>query len=137
LGTRDRLNYGMKYAHILDTGDARQLLELSHEKRIHIMKSLSALAKYTGRYNRWQQIRQSFQLKWSNSDSLRTFGSIFNKEKDLDHMIGWLKDTCSKLPRRYADVLRFNTLTGLRPSEAYVSINLIQSNLENYINDTG
>jgi hypothetical protein len=52
LGTRDRLNYAMKYAHVLDTGDARQLLELSHEKRMHIMKSLSALAKFTGRYVR-------------------------------------------------------------------------------------
>ncbi len=62
LGTRDRLNYAMKYAYILDTGDARQLLELSHEKRMHIMKSLSALAKYTGRYDRWQRIRQNFQL---------------------------------------------------------------------------
>jgi hypothetical protein len=62
IGTRDRLNYAMKYAYILDTGDARELLELSHEKRMHIMKSLSALAKYTGRYDRWQQVRQRFQL---------------------------------------------------------------------------
>jgi hypothetical protein len=64
VGTRDRLNYAVKYAHILDTGEAHQLLELSPEKRMHIMKSLSALAKYTGRYDGWQQVRQRFQLKW-------------------------------------------------------------------------
>jgi Archaeal phage integrase len=135
LGTRDRLNYAMKYAYILHTGDARQLLEISHEKRIHIMKSLSALSKYTGRYDRWQQIRQSFQLKWSNGDSLRAFNSIFNKDKDLDHMFYWLKDTCSRLPQKYANVLIFNTLTGLRPSEAHTSISLIHNNIENYLND--
>ena len=47
------------------------------------MKSLSALAKYTGRYDRWQQIRKRFHLKWSNGDSLEAFNSIFNKEKDI------------------------------------------------------
>ena len=125
----------MKYAHVLDTGDARQLLELSHEKRMHIMKSLSALAKYTGRYDRWQQIRQRFQLKWSNGDSLQAFSSIFSKEKDLDHMISWLKNTCSKLPQKYTNILMFNTLTGLRPSEAYLSIRLIHHNAENYLNN--
>ncbi|MFL6320351.1 MAG: hypothetical protein ACJ72Q_07750, partial [Nitrososphaeraceae archaeon] len=57
LGTRDRLNYAMKYAYILDAGDARLLLELSHEKRMHIMKSLSAFAKYTGRYDIWHQVK--------------------------------------------------------------------------------
>ena len=67
LGTRDRLNYARKYAKVLDTGDARLLLELRQEKRIHIVKGLSALAKLTGRYDRWQHIRQRFQLKWSNS----------------------------------------------------------------------
>jgi hypothetical protein len=135
LGTRDRLNYAMKYAHILDTGDAQQLLEMSHEKRMHVMKSLSALAKYTGRYDTWQQFKQRFQLKWSNGDSLQAFKSIFNNEKDLDHMVSWLKDTCSKLPQKYTNILMFNTLTGLRPSEAYLSISLIQDNLAHYLNN--
>jgi hypothetical protein len=135
LGTRDRLSYAMKYASILDTGDARHLLELNNEKRIHIMKSLSALAKYTGRYDRWQQIREKFQLKWSNGDSLGAFNSISNRKNDLNNMLCWLKNTCSTLPQEYADVLMFNTLTGLRPSEAYSSIRLIHANSENYLNN--
>ena len=132
--TKDRLNYAHLYAHILQKGDARVLLELSDDKRIHTMKSLSALAKYTGCYNRWQEIRQSFQLKWSNGNSLQAFSSIFNKEKDFDHMICWLKDTCSRLPKNYANILIFNTLTGLRPSEACMAITLIHNNLERYLN---
>jgi hypothetical protein len=71
------------------------------------MKSPSALAKYKWRYDR-HQIRQSFQLKWSNGDSLQAFNSIFNKEKDLDHMLCWLAETCSMLPQQYVDVLMFN-----------------------------
>jgi intergrase/recombinase len=132
--TKDRVNYARLYAHILQKGDARELLELSDDKRIHTMKSLSALAKYTGCYSRWQEIRQSFQLKWSNDNSLQAFSSIFNKEKDLDHMICWLKDTCSRLPQQYANILIFNTLTGLRPSEACMAITLIHNNFEHYLN---
>jgi hypothetical protein len=89
--TQDRLNYARRYAHILHQADARELLELNGEKRIHVMKSLAALSKYGGCYGRWQQIRQSSQLKWSNGDSLQAFNSIYNKEKDLDHMLSWLK----------------------------------------------
>ena len=52
-------------------------------------------------------------------------------------MLCWLNDKCSRLPEKYAEVLKFNTLTGLRPSEAYMSIKLIHDNTENYIdNDT-
>ncbi|MGC2426105.1 MAG: hypothetical protein WA421_03650, partial [Nitrososphaeraceae archaeon] len=97
--SRNRLNYARDYAHILQIGNASELLELSNDKRIHIMKSLSALAKYIGCYDKWQQIRQRFQLKWSNNDSVQAFASIFTNEKDLDHMIVWLKNACSTLPQ--------------------------------------
>ena len=132
--TQDRLNYARKYGHILQQVDARELLELSGEKRIHVMKSLAALAKYTGCYDKWQQIRQRFQLKWSNSDSLQALNLIFNNGKDLDHMLSWLKETYTRLPQKYANVLIFNTLTGLRPSEACMAINLIHTDSWSYIN---
>jgi hypothetical protein len=132
--TQDRLNYAHRYIHILQEADGSGLLELSPEKRIHAMKSLAALAKYIGCYDRWQWIRESFQLKWSNSDPLRDFNSIFNEGKDLNYMINWIKDTYPKLPRNYANVLIFNTLTGLRPSEACVAIGLIHSDSNNYVN---
>jgi hypothetical protein len=56
--TQDRLNYACRYIHILRQADGSELLELSHEKRIHAMKSLAALAKYMGCYDRWQQPTQ-------------------------------------------------------------------------------
>ena len=133
--SRNRLNYARDYAHILQIGNASELLELSNDKRIHIMKSLSALAKYIGCYDKWRQIRQRFQLKWSNNDSVQAFASIFTNEKDLDHMIVWLKNACSTIPQDYANILIFNTLTGLRPSEACMAITLIHNNIEEYLNN--
>jgi hypothetical protein len=134
--TKDRLNYARNYVHILQQADGSELLELNGEKRIHVMKSLSALSKYTGCYDRWQQMRQSFQLKWSNSDPLRDFNSIFNNGNDLNHMINWVKKTSSQLTPQYANILIFNTLTGLRPSEACMAIGLIHANSNNYMNQS-
>jgi intergrase/recombinase len=132
--TRDRLNYARRYIHTLQQADGSELLELSPEKRIHAMKSIAALAKYIGCYDRWQQIRQKFQLKWSSADPAHDFSLILNNGKDLNYMIKWLKDTHSRLPRKYANMLLFNTLTGLRPSEACTAIGLIHTDSNNYIN---
>ena len=55
--TKDRLSYAYRYAHILQKGDAQELLALNNDKRIHATKSLSAFEKYTGCYDRWKQIQ--------------------------------------------------------------------------------
>jgi hypothetical protein len=47
-----RLNYVGRYVHIIQKDDARELFELKKDKRIHVMKSLSALSKYTGCYDK-------------------------------------------------------------------------------------
>jgi hypothetical protein len=49
-------------------------------------------------------------------------------------MISWLKDALQKLPVQTANILLYNTLTGLRPTEAILSIKLIQTDLEHYAN---
>jgi len=41
--------------HIIQKGDAQELLVLSNDKRIHAIESF-ALAKYTGCYDKWNQI---------------------------------------------------------------------------------
>jgi hypothetical protein len=58
----DRLRYAKQYAHVLilspigdSTGD---LLQLSPNKRIHVMKALSSLARFTGNTDLWHQMRQ-------------------------------------------------------------------------------
>jgi hypothetical protein len=42
------------------------------------MKSLSVLYKFMGCYDNWKNIKDSYQLKWSNDDSVDTFKEIIN-----------------------------------------------------------
>ncbi len=37
------------------------------------MKSLSILSKFIGCYDNWKMIKEKYQLKWSNENSVDTF----------------------------------------------------------------
>jgi len=130
----DRMSYGMKYYHILADGNASELLSLNNEKRIHVMKSLASLAKYLGCYDNWKLIRERYQLKWSNGDSFTYFNSIIDNRRNYSSMISWIKKAYSVLPKQYGNILFYCTLTGLRPTEACKSIELVHNDFDNYIN---
>jgi hypothetical protein len=130
---RCRLLYAKLYHHIITEENARDLLTLPDNKKLQIMKSLAILSKYLGCYDRWKQIKERYQLKWSNDDSLQIFQNLTNQENNYSSMIKWVKDTCAQVPAHYANILIYCTLTGLRPTEAFSSINLIKSDLDNYL----
>jgi intergrase/recombinase len=90
------------------------------------MKTLTALSKFTGHYRLWQDTINRYNLKWSSGDSLQIFHDIVNEKTSLSTMIDWVKEAISKLPEPYYNIIIYNTLTGLRPSEVCVSISLIQ-----------
>ncbi len=48
-------------------------------------------------------------------------------------MLSWLKNAIAQIPKPYANILIYATLTGLRPTEACHSIALIQSDLQVYL----
>ena len=101
-------------------------LSLSGPQRRHAMEALTCLSKYLGCYDRWQEIRKRYSLKWSNGDeSLATLQRFFNQETSLDHMIQTVKEMMRVLPRQMALVIRHALLTGLRPSEACESVRLL------------
>jgi hypothetical protein len=58
----DRLRYAIQFADVLQTGEASTLLQLPPDKRIHIMKTLTLLARFQGCYDRWMQIHQRYGL---------------------------------------------------------------------------
>ncbi len=130
-----RLSHAKRYAHVLTTGNAQELLSLPDSTRQNVMKSLVLLSKYWGCYNHWKEIKDRYQLKWSNDDGLQAFNEILNGKSNYTAMLEWLRDTCSKIPKSYANILIFNTLTGLRPDEACQSIHLIKTGSEKYLND--
>jgi hypothetical protein len=126
--------YARDYSYVLSECNASSVLLLSNEKRIHIMKALAALSKYLGCYDKWKNIIQCYQLKWSTEYTLEAFNdAMMNNEQNYNSMIEWLKNCCSKLSQSYGNILLFNTLTGLRPDEACKSIMLIQKEEDNYI----
>ena len=122
-----RLSYSKKYCHVLVSGAAQELLVLSNDKRIHIMKALAALSKYLGSYDRWKEIIEKHQLKWSNEYGLKAFNDILmNNGNNYNSMVRWLKEATSKLPVQYGNILLFDALAGLRPDEACKSIILLK-----------
>jgi hypothetical protein len=46
------------------------------------MKALATLSKYLGCYDRWKDIKERYQLKWSNGDSFETFNMFMNGEQN-------------------------------------------------------
>ncbi len=123
----DRLRYAKQFAQILDMSNASSLLQLSAEKRIHAMKALSCLAKYTGRFDQFLQLRQRYNLKWSTgTEKLDAFERFFDDSKTLDTMLQWLRQVRQELPKSYSDFFMFCALTGLRASECVACIRLIK-----------
>ncbi len=78
---RNKVGYAKRFYHILETGNAQDLLKLSHGSKVHTMKALASLSKYFGKYDQWLDIVKKYQLKWSKPDkSLNVFKSILDSE---------------------------------------------------------
>jgi intergrase/recombinase len=134
---RNKLQYAKRFYHIFNQENAKDLLNVSLETRQHAMKSLASLSKYLGIYDKWQDIKKRYQLKWSEQGGgYSTFEKIFNnKDQNISNMIKWIKDAIDKLPREYGNIILFATLTGLRPDESYKAIDLIKTNPLEYVDD--
>lgn len=82
------------------------------------MEGLAALSRYAECYDVWKSIREKYQHRWSNSEqeNLRFFTNYMAGKGNFDEMVKWLNNAMSNLPSDAANVLVFNTLTGLRPT---------------------
>lgn len=129
----DRMTYVKQYASILTPFRIpNNLLQLPPNKRIHIMKGLSSLARFTGRAELWRQIRQQHGLQWSTgTEKIDAFTRFFDDSRSLDTMLQWLREALRTLPKQYANLLLFCTLTGMRGSECIESVRLINLSTDN------
>ena len=124
----DRLRYAKQYYAVIQNVDSNILNQLTPNKRIHIMKALSCLARFTGRAEQWRQIRQQYQLSWSTgTEKLDAFTRLFDESRSLDTMLQWLKEALRCLPCKYGNLLLFCTLTGMRGSECIESVRLLHN----------
>ncbi len=94
---------------------------------------LSSLARFTGQTDNWRVIRQKYGLQWSTgTEKLDAFTRFFDDSKDLDTMMGWLKEALQVLPANYSNFFLYCTLTGMRCSEAIESMKLIKKDPETF-----
>jgi hypothetical protein len=128
------LKYGRKYSYVLERMDIKYLLILPPAKQRHIMKALANLAKFTGVYEEWNKLRRQHQLKWSSTNTIDVFQRIMDNGTTYNKMLEYVKQVPALLPRSHANVIIFGTLIGLRPVEACKSIQLIHTDISNYLN---
>jgi hypothetical protein len=105
--------------------------------RRHVLEALCLYSKHVGCYNLFKDIRGEYQLGWGSAseDNLRYFTNYLHGCGNLEVMLTWLKDVLWKAPSCLGNVLLYTTLSGLRFSEALLSIKLIQTDFENYANE--
>jgi hypothetical protein len=124
----DRIRYAKQYARVLQSGIPDSMLQLPPNKRIHVMKALSSLARFTGQQDKWRAIRQQYGLQWSTgTEKLDAFTRFFDDSKSLDTMMQWLREALEVLPTNYANFYLFCTVTGLRASECVEAVRLLNS----------
>jgi hypothetical protein len=111
---------------VLDTGDASPLSTLPscRSKEITIT-ALANLAKFQGRYERFQELKKRYDLKWSTSNSTQYFERFFNEGLTLDIMLQRIKEMVRLLPPFMGNIVKFGCLVGLRASEVLESVRLI------------
>jgi Archaeal phage integrase len=134
---RQIICYAQRYAAVLETGDATALVNLSSGAvRRHAMEALTALSKYAGCYDRWQQIYKRYSLKWTDgNESLQAMQRFFNDELNFDSMLRKVKEMIAKTPVQIGQIIKFACLTGLRPTEAIESVRLLNRHpVANYYN---
>jgi intergrase/recombinase len=130
---KPRFLYARQYHQVLLEENAKYLVVLPNDKRLQVMKSLSVLSKFMGCYDNWKDIKERYQLKWSNENSVDTFKKIINEDNSFNSLLEWLKNTSSQISESHRNLLFYCTLTGLRPDEACHSIRLVKENINNYI----
>ena len=100
-----RLSYAKKYYHVLINGDATDIQFTSKDKKLQIMKSLAVLSKFMGCYDKWKDIKERYQLKWSNENSVDTFKKIINEDNSFNNLLEWLKNTSSQISDTHRNIL--------------------------------
>jgi intergrase/recombinase len=101
------------------------------------MSSLTNLSKFLGIYQQWKESMEDAGLKWSKSDSFKSFINIFNSNHS--DLIDWYHKAIEVLNDNEKLYLRFMMLSGVRKNEGILSFNMIislykQNKLDEYWN---
>ena len=136
------LNNSQTYGNCLIHGNLSILKTFSDGKRLNIMKALSALAKFSGTYERYKRSIKAHGLKWAiNNDDIiiaRLIKYSENRSGNSNELFEWMNAVKRQIPD-FAIFIDFAIATGLRLDEAINSYRLIvelseQGKLSEYYN---
>lgn len=118
-------NYAQLYGDCLFKGDLSRLQGLRVSLLPNVLKALSALAKFTGKYEDWKLLVKNYGLSWGGRNADDIFIERMNKTQDYGEVWEWVrlvKTNRSAL----SGLLDLMAVSGLRFVEAIDCVNLIQ-----------
>jgi intergrase/recombinase len=121
---KQRFSYAQKFYRCLINRDFNELTVLSDDKRVHVLKSLSALAKFLGMYEDFRVLVKNYGLKWSGRNSDDLIIERLTKVSNPNEVFEWVKKVKQAIPE-LRDFMDFIGISGLRFIEAINSYNLI------------
>ena len=112
---------------MLDTGDASPLMTSlpGTRSREVALVAIANYSKFLGCYDKFQQLKKRYNLKWNQSDSMKSFESFLNPNTNLDSMLSRIREMTEKLPVPMPQIIKFGCLVGLRSSEIIESVRYI------------
>jgi len=120
----ERKNYARQFGHCLLARNLSELLTLTDDKRCHVLKALSALAKFLGVYDDFKLLVRNYGLKWGGKSADDIVIARLTKNVRGDEIYLWMRSVKAKFTE-YGDFIDFMAATGLRYVEAVESWNLI------------
>jgi intergrase/recombinase len=100
------------------------LKTLSEDKKGHVLKGLSALAKYLGIYQDFQMMIQNYGLSWVGKNKDDVVIERMTKIKDSGEVYAWIQEVKRARPE-LSEFMDFMAITGLRLEEAVNAYNMI------------
>jgi intergrase/recombinase len=119
-----RLRYAEKFHHCLLNRNFAELQLLNNNKRSHILKALSALAKFLGIYDDFKALVRNYGIKWAGTLPEDLMIKRLTRVADHDDMARWVQSFKEALPD-LSLFIDFQVSTGLRFEEAIEANNLI------------
>ena len=122
-----------KYYSLLVDGDFSVLHSLGKHERRKVLAGLSNLSKFLGCYGRFKMLKELSGVSWGRVESFEVFNRIYNNNSG--DVVNWVLKMKEKLPFKFYFPIVFQALTGVRPQEAVISLNLIvEKGLDGYFN---
>jgi intergrase/recombinase len=118
------LSYAKQYGHCLLDQNFTELTTLSDDKRGHVLKALSALAKFLGAYDEFKQLIRNYGLTWTGRSKDDIVIERISRIKDPGEIYAWIRQVKAARPE-LSEFMNFMAISGLRLEEAVNSYNLI------------